>query len=129
MEEGTCEQTKDTMSNEKNTSKRSRSGIVVDREGVNNDSGGSFTRPNITTGQFTRLAFTYQSASNQIDSVFSAAAASQGALTNAGTLFAGLDGTPIGFVDLEATAAFNYKTAGASTNVIEDAQITRFGSG
>lgn len=104
-------------------------GVSVTGTGTITTDGGDFTRPNITVGQFTRLVFVYESASNNVNTTFSAAAATQNALTNAGTLFAALDGVPIGYIDLESTAAFDFKTPGAATDVIENSGITRFGSG
>jgi len=77
--------------------------------------GGPFTRPSIPVSNFVRLVLVYQSGNNAIDTKFSIAAASQGALENAGALFASLDGTPIGYIDLEYTANFNFKTPGAGT--------------
>ena len=92
---------------------------------------GTFTRPAIALGQFTRMVMVYQSGNNAIDTKFSPSAASQGALEDAGTLFSSLDGTPVGFVDLESTGAsnFNFKTPGAATDIIENLGLTTFASG
>ena len=92
---------------------------------------GTFTRPAIALGQFTRMVMVYQSGNNAIDTKFAPSAASQGALEDAGTLFSSLDGTPVGFVDLESTGAsnFNFKTPGAATDIIENLGLTTFASG
>ena len=87
--------------------------------------GGAFSLPSTTIGQFRRVAFAYNSSANAVDTTFSAAAASQGALTAAGTLFALISGTPLGYIDLVATASTSFKTAGSSTSVIENIAIFR----
>ena len=90
------------------------------------------TFPTTTVGQFRRLGLTLL-ASGQINAIWSAQAASVGALANPGTLFV-RNGIPIGWIDLEATAATAFKTAGSATSIIENAvggtsRINLFGSG
>lgn len=90
------------------------------------------TFPTTTVGQFRRLGLSLL-ASGQIGAIWSAAAASVGALANPGTVFIP-SGIPIGWIDLEATAATAYKTAGSATSIIENAvggtsRIKVFGSG
>lgn len=75
--------------------------------------------PSTTVGQFRRAAFTIKSDST-IDMTFSAAAVTVGALADPATLFTA-GGSPIGWIDLEATAATAFKTAGSSTSVVENA--------
>ena len=110
-----------------------RSGVATGGEspgGAILTDGGVFTLPSVTAGQFTRMALVYKSADNKIDTTFATAAASQGALTNAGILFAGLDGVPIGYIDLESDGSFDFKTPGSTaTTYIENGGIVRFGSG
>lgn len=77
----------------------------------------SMSLPTTTVGNFRRAAFTLNS-SGTLVVTFSAEAASVGALANAGTLFG--SGQPIGWIDLQATAATAYKTAGSATSVIEN---------
>ena len=95
--------------------------------------GGAFTRPSVNDTEFVRMAIAYQtvSGSAQIDTLFSAASASQGALADPGSLFASLDGTPVGYIDLEAegTGSFNFKTPGSVTTIINNTGIVKFGSG
>ena len=94
----------------------------------------SLAFPASTVGQFRRLGLTVL-ASGTINGIFSAEAASVGALANPGTLFVS-NGTPIGYIDLECTQASpaRFKTAGSATNIIENAvsgnaRIFVFGSG
>lgn len=96
--------------------------------------GGSFTMtfPTSTIGFFRRVGFTLL-ASNTIQAIFSAEAATLGAVANAGTLFI-KSGIPLGWVDLEATGATAFKTAGSASNIIENAvsgvpTVHVFGSG
>lgn len=96
--------------------------------------GASFSFPTSTIGQFRRVAFVYQPDQNRVDCTFSAEAGTVGALTNAGLLFSILDGIPLGYIDVVATGATAFKTAGSATNVIENsvsgtATIFRFGAG
>jgi hypothetical protein len=81
-----------------------------------------------TVGQFRRAGFSLIG-SGKIQVIFSAEAATQGALANAGSLFAS-SGIPLGYIDLECTNSSGFfKTAGSVTNIIENAQIYRFGAG
>lgn len=80
---------------------------------------GAFALPSTTVGQFRRLVFVLTS-SGTIDMKFSAANAVLASLQNPGALFDGLTGIPIGWIDLEATAATAYKTAGSATSIIEN---------
>lgn len=82
--------------------------------------GAAFALPTSTIGQFRRCVFVYRSDDNVIDTHFSAEAASVGALDNPGILFAEIQGTPVGYIDLEATAANAFKTAGSATAIIEN---------
>ena len=91
--------------------------------------GGTFARPNITATEYTRMVAVYQSATNNIDTLFSAGSVTQIGLTNPGTLFASLSGTPIGYIDLVSEGTYNFKTAGAAAGIIASGGITRFGSG
>lgn len=94
--------------------------------------------PTTTIGQFRRWAFVLRS-DGAINSKYSSAYASMAALNadtaaNAGTLFAALDGLPLGWIDLEATATTAYKTAGSASAIIENkvssnVRIFRFGAG
>ena len=85
--------------------------------------GGAFALPTTTIGQFRRLAFV-QKSDGSVDSRFSAAAASVGALENPGSIWSNLDGANMGYIDLEAYGATTYKTAGSATNVIENKETT-----
>lgn len=98
--------------------------------------GGTFAFPAGTVGQFRRMALVYQSADNQVDTVFSDEAASVGALTNPALLFDALDSDSlVGWIDLECTdVTGKYKTAASATAIIEnkvgaDVRVNRFGSG
>lgn len=96
--------------------------------------GGTFdaTFPTSTPGQFRRLGFSLLS-NGVLKGIFSAEAASVGALANPGTVFV-KGALPVGYIDLEATAATAFKTAGSVTNIIEHKlgstfRIFSFGSG
>jgi len=92
--------------------------------------GSTFTRPSVATGSYVRLVFTYLSVQNSLNTKFSAAAVSQSALTNPGTLYASIDGLPIGYVDLYCTGSYFFKTANTvSGNIIENADIVKFAAG
>lgn len=80
----------------------------------------NITFPNSTVGFFRRIGFSLD-ASGTIQAIFSAEAATIGALANAGTVFV-KGALPIGWIDLEATAASpgRFKTAGSATNIIEN---------
>ena len=92
---------------------------------------GTFTRPVIASGQYVRLIFSYISILNAINTNWSTAAASQGALANAGLLFAAIDGTPVGYVDLISLGSYQFKTVGSSGSspLIENKSITKFAAG
>lgn len=91
--------------------------------------GAAFAIPASTIGQFRRVALVYNSFDNLIDTIFSAESVTEGGLTNPGVLFSILGNTPIGYLDIEATGATAFKTAGSATSIIENAKIYRFGSG
>lgn len=94
----------------------------------------SFSFPTTTVGRFRRLAFSVDGLGN-LNAVWSAASATTGALTDPGLLHVQMPGVPTGYLDLEALAAAGtYKTAGSTTDVIEnkvgsDIRIFRYGSG
>ena len=97
-------------------------------------SGGTFDAvfPVSTPGLYRRVGFSLLS-NGVMKAIFSAEAATIGALANAGTVFV-KGALPIGFVDVEATGATAFKTAGSATDVIEhkvgvDYRIFTFGSG
>lgn len=98
------------------------------------ENGLAFTFPTTTAGQFRRLAFSVDGLGN-LNAVWSAAAASVAALTDPGLLHVQMAGVPVGYLDLEGLAAAGtYKTAGSTTDVIEnkvgsDIRIFRYGSG
>lgn len=98
------------------------------------ENGGTFTFPTTTAGQFRRLAFSVDGLGN-LNAVWSAANASLAALTDPGLLHVQMAGVPVGYLDLEGLAAAGtYKTAGSTTDVIEnkvgsDIRIFRYGSG
>lgn len=78
-------------------------------------------------GQFRKAGFTL-TAAGTIQVLFSAEAASEGALADAGTLT--VTGIPLGYINLQCTNASGFfKTAGSGTNIIENAKIFRFGTG
>jgi hypothetical protein len=84
--------------------------------------------PASTVGFFRHVGFTLIG-SGKIKALFSAEAATEGALSNAGALFVS-GGLPLGYVTLECTNVAGYfKTAGSATNIIENAKIFRFGAG
>lgn len=81
-----------------------------------------------TVGRFRHIGFTLI-APGKIKALFSAEAATEGALTNPGALFVN-GGLPIGYITVECTDSLGYfKTAGSATNIIENTKIQRFGSG
>lgn len=78
------------------------------------------TFPNSTVGFYRRVAFSLRKDA-VLEAVFSSESLTLGALPDPGTLF--VEGAiPIGWLDLEATAASpgRFKTAGSSTNIIEN---------
>lgn len=102
---------------------------------TNATSGATFdiSWPTSTVGQFRRLGLTVLT-NGTIKGIFSAEAASVGALANAGGMFV-KSGTPICYLDLECThTSGKFKTAGSATNIIENkvggiSRIVGFGSG
>lgn len=91
-----------------------------------------FTLPTSTIGYFRRVGFTLL-ASGTIQVIFTAEASSLGAVANPGTVFV-KGSIPIGWVDIVATAATAFKTAGSATSIIENSvsgtsTIHVFGSG
>ena len=85
------------------------------------------TWPTNTVGYYRRVGFTLIGNGN-IQALFSAEAATQGALANPGALFV-KSGTPLGYLELQATSTSAFKTAGSATNIIENAGIYRFATG
>ena len=84
--------------------------------------------PASTVGFFRHVGFTLIG-SGKIKALFSAEAATEGALSNPGALFVS-GGLPLGYVTLECTNVAGYfKTAGSASNIIENAKIFRFGAG
>jgi hypothetical protein len=84
--------------------------------------------PASTVGFFRHVGFTLIG-SGKIKAIFSAEAATEGALVNPGAFFVN-GGLPIGYVTLECTDISGlFKTAGSTTSVIENAKVFRFGSG
>lgn len=89
----------------------------------------TITFPSSTVGLFRRAGFTLTSA-GKIQVLFSAEAASEGALANAGTVI--VDGIPLGYVNLVGTVTSGtglFKTAGSATSIIENAKIYHFAAG
>lgn len=82
--------------------------------------GGSFALPTTTIGQFRRMALAFNF-DGTLTANFSAAAASVGALASAASLFVPMSGIPIGWIDLEATGANAFRTAGSTGTLIENA--------
>jgi len=103
--------------------------------GTITNEGAAFALPTGSTiGQFRRVAFTYIAETDTVDCIFSDEDATFGNLPNPGALFAAIEGQPIGWLDIEATATDKYKTRGSTTDIIENkagANITlyRFGGG
>ena len=96
--------------------------------------GGTFARPSVTSGNYVRMALVYQSSVGTygtVDTYFSAQQAVQANLANPATLFDSLSGVPIGYIDLQSTGTgtFNFKSAGAASNIITNSSIVKFGSG
>jgi hypothetical protein len=86
------------------------------------------TFPVSTVGQYRIAAFTLIG-SGKIKVLFSAEAATEGALSNPGALFVS-GGLPLGYIVLQATATTPaFKTAGSATNIIENAKIFRLAAG
>lgn len=82
---------------------------------------------------FIRFAFALRS-TGEINIKYSAQAASVAALQEAGAMFAGLDGDPIGWVDMEYATSSTLKTAGSASAIIEnkvstESRIFNFPSG
>lgn len=76
----------------------------------------NLTFPSTTVGQYRRLGFSLLS-TGHISAIWGAQVASVGALSNPGLVIDA--GYPIGYIDLEATAATAFKTIGSATNIIE----------
>lgn len=90
-------------------------GGTIKREGA------TFTMPGGSTiGRYRRAVFSYNSYSNFVNCIFSAESVTVGGLTPVKTLHETLGDTYIGHIDLEATAAAAYKTAGSGTSIIEN---------
>lgn len=96
--------------------------------------GGTFdlTRPIVSSGDYVIMGLTYMN-DGSITASFSAPSASLGGLGNPGGTFVP-GGMPIGYVYLQSTGSFNFKTADSTSNVIEnkvgtDSRIFRFGGG
>lgn len=84
-----------------------------------NSGANTITLPTSTVGFYVRAGFSLLS-TNQVQVTFSAQSASLGGLPNPGTLMA-VGALPIGWVDLQAVTATTYKTAGSTSNIIENA--------
>lgn len=81
-----------------------------------------------TVGQFRRAGFSLLG-DGSIQVLFSDEAASVGALANPGTVFV-RSGIALGYIDLECTDILGYfKSAGSTSNVIENEAIFRFSAG
>lgn len=80
-------------------------------------------------GVFYRVAFVYNHENNNVVAGFSSEETSVALLPNAGSIFDLLDGSEIGYLDIESISNTQYKSAGATLNVIENKAITRFGFG
>lgn len=94
--------------------------------------GGVWTTPVSTANFFRRMALVYVSDASlgtTINTTFSAEAATQGALPDADTLFATLDGLPIGYIDLQedtGSGGAQYRTPGSAASVIDNTGIIKF---
>ena len=84
-----------------------------------NSGAGTITLPTSTVGFYIRAGFTLTS-TGEVVVTFTAQSATLVGLADPGTLFT-VSGLPLGWVDLQATAATAYKTANSSTNIIENA--------
>ena len=104
-------------------------GAVLVTDSIRLNGSTSYTLPATTIGEYRRVAFTYVSTGNYVDSNWSAAAATQATLDNPGLVFSAIDGMPLDYVDLIAVTATTYKTAGSSGTVIENIGITSFSTG
>lgn len=89
-------------------------GVFIPNSGPN-----TLTLPTSTIGNYIRVGFTLLS-SGSVQVLFSPQSVTLIGLANAGTLIAN-NGIPIGWIDLQATGATAYKTAGSSSNIIENA--------
>lgn len=88
--------------------------------------------PSSTVGLYRRFGYTLIT-DGSVQVLYTAEAASIGALANPGTIFVST-GIPIGWIDVEATASTAFKTIGSATSIIENvvagvSRIHRFGSG
>jgi len=93
-------------------------------------SGATFviTWPASIVGQFRRAGLSLLG-NGTVQILFSAEAASVGALANPGTVFV-KSGVALGYIDLQCTNVLGYfKTAGSATDIIENAAISRFSAG
>lgn len=82
--------------------------------------GSAFSLPTSTAGQFRRACFSLDRATNTLNSTFSAESPLVSGLPDPGTLFELLEGDDEFYIDLEATDTNAFKTAGSSTDVIEN---------
>lgn len=89
-------------------------GGTVRRDGL------TFSLPNVTVGEFVRVVFTYASGDNFINCTFSPSNAVLANLENPATMFERISGVRLGYVDLESTGVSQFKTAGSTTNIIEN---------
>ena len=102
--------------------------INFQTQSLSNASHFTITWPGTNTVGYFRHVALFLGEDQKINAVFSAEAATEGALSNPGALFTA--GIPIGYVTLECTNASGYfKTAGSSTDVIENAKIFRIAAG
>lgn len=95
-----------------------QSGAVSPSGNVLTD-GGTFTLPSTTIGQFRTMVLSWRS-DGKVDTHFSPAAASVGALEDVGLTFGALLASQrIGYIVLQATASTAYKTANSSTSIVQ----------
>ena len=88
--------------------------------------GGAFALPSSSIGLFRRMVMSYDSVGNLLDTAFSAEVASEGSLPDPTALFTSLGQTlHVLYIDLEATGANAFKTAGSGSAVIENGKIHR----
>jgi hypothetical protein len=104
------------------------SGGTIKRDGLD------WSVPLVTVGQFVRVGFAYNAAENWVDTTFSSASVTLGALTDPGVLLDALTGTKIGYIDLESDGVSSFKTPNSVSGYIENAvsgvpYIFRFLSG
>jgi hypothetical protein len=83
--------------------------------------GAALVLPSSVLGEYRRFALTYDHINNKILVAYSASSATLGGLTAPATLFRGVPGIPLGFLDLEGNNTVTpgtYISPGATTTVI-----------